>query len=395
MLHAAVLGFGTVGSGVAEVLAVNAAGIAQRLGQELDVKYILCRSEHPESPFASKIIHDFSVIEADPEITLVAECIGGATVAYDYVKRALLAGKHVVTSNKELVATRGYELMRLAKERNLNFLFEAAVGGGIPVLRPLYFDLAGNEITQVAGIINGTTNFILTKMLREGASFADVLKTAQELGYAEADPTADVEGLDACRKVCILAALAFGHHVYPEMVPTEGITGITPEDVAAASAAGMQIKLLGRALRAEDGRLCCFVAPHFVAADCQLSGVHGVFNAVLIRGNAVNETMLYGPGAGKLPTASAVVGDLCDCAWHLAQRRPMDWQDAQPEQMADVRNVPLAYVIAAQAEQAQVEAAFGPAKPLPGSYWLLEQPVTRAALEESSLNITAIRPVMR
>lgn len=395
MLYAAVLGFGTVGGGVAEVLEMNRALMARRLGQEIEVKYILCRSDHPENPYAGKIVHDFSVIEADPEVTLVAECIGGATVAYDYVRRSLLAGKHVVTSNKELVAEKGYELMTLARERNLNFLFEAAVGGGIPVLRPLYFDLAGNEITQVAGIINGTTNFILTRMLQEGADFAEVLKLAQDLGYAEADPTADVEGLDAGRKLCILAALAFGHHVYPGQISTEGITGITGADVAAAASAGMRIKLLGRAMRLTDGRICAFVAPNFVPADSPLSGVDGVFNAVLVKGNAVNETMLYGPGAGKLPTASAVVGDLCDCAWHLEQRRPMDWEDAQPELLADVRQVPLTYVIAAQAEQAQVEAAFGPARALSGGYWLLQAPVSRAALEASTLPITAIRPVMR
>lgn len=395
MLYAAVLGFGTVGGGVAEVLEMNRALMARRLGQEIEIKYILCRSEHPDSPHARKIVHDFSVIEADPEVTLVAECIGGATVAYDYVRRSLLAGKHVVTSNKELVAEKGYELMTLARERNLNFLFEAAVGGGIPVLRPLYFDLAGNEISQVAGIVNGTTNFILTKMVQEGAAFADVLKDAQAKGYAEADPTADVEGLDAARKVCILAALSFGFHVYPQMVSTEGITGVTEADVAAAAAAGMKLKLLGRAMRLEDGRVCTFVAPHFVPDTCQLSGVNGVFNAVWVKANAVGEAMFYGPGAGKLPTASAVVGDLADAAWHLEHRRPMDWADAQPEQMVPVRDVPLSYVIAAQADQAQVEAAFGPAQALPGSYWLLQTPVSRAALEESGLPITAIRPVMR
>lgn len=394
MLHAAVLGFGTVGSGVAEVLDKNAEKITGKLGQEMSLKYILCRSEHPDSPYASRIVHDFSVIESDPQVTLVAECIGGATVAYEYVKRCLLAGKHVVTSNKELVATRGYELMSLARERNLNFLFEGAVGGGIPVLRPMYFDLAGNEITQVAGIVNGTTNFILTKMVQEGAAFADVLKLAQEMGYAEADPTADVEGLDACRKVCILAALAFGFHVYPDTVPTEGITGVTAEDVAAAASAGMKLKLLGRAMRLDDGRICAFVAPHFVPDTCQLAGVNGVFNAVMVKANAVGEAMFYGPGAGKLPTASAVVGDLVDAAWHLSARRTMDWDKARPEAMADLRQVPLTYAIRTEASQAQVEAAFGPAKALAAGYWLLEKPIARQALEDSGLKLDAIRPVM-
>lgn len=393
MLHAAVLGFGTVGSGVAEVLDKNQKKIAEKLGQEIDLKYILCRSAHPDSPYAGRIVHDFSVIESDPQVTIVAECIGGATVAYDYVRRCLLAGKHVVTSNKELVATKGYELMTLARERNLNFLFEGAVGGGIPVLRPMYFDLAGNEITQVAGIVNGTTNFILTKMVQEGADFADVLKLAQEMGYAEADPTADVEGLDACRKVCILAALAFGFHVYPDTVPTEGITGVTADDVAAAASAGMKLKLLGRAMRLDDGRICAFVAPHFVPDDCQLAGVNGVFNAVMVRANAVGEAMFYGPGAGKLPTASAVVGDLVDAAWHLTARRPMDWADARPQDQADVREIPLTYVIRTGASQAQVQAAFGPAKALAAGGWLLEKPIARRALEESGLKMDAIRPV--
>lgn len=393
MLNTAILGFGTVGSGVAEVLTMNKDRLAKKVGQELNLKYILDTREFPGSPFEDKIIHDFAVIEKDPEVQLVAECIGGATIAYEFVKRCLQAGKHVATSNKELVATKGYELLSIAKEHHVNFLFEASVGGGIPVLRPLAFDLAGNEITEVAGILNGTTNYILTKMFGEGAAFADVLKDAQAKGYAEANPAADVEGLDACRKVCILSALSFGFHVYPEQVKTEGITSITEDDVAAAASANMKIKLLGRTMRLEDGRVCAFVAPHYVPMDCQLAHVDDVFNGVLVRGNAIGEAMFYGPGAGKLPTASAVVGDLADAAWHLNDRRPLDWDDARPEALVPVNAVALPYVIRTAAARKDVEAAFGPVTALAAQGYLLAKPMTRDAIEASGLELLAVRPV--
>ena len=393
MLNAAILGFGTVGSGVAEVLTMNRDLLTKKVGQELNLKYILDTRDFPDSPFADRVIHDFAIIEQDPEVQLVSECIGGATIAYEFVKRCLLAGKHVTTSNKELVATKGYELLQIAKEKNVNFLFEASVGGGIPVLRPLYFDLAGNEISEVAGIVNGTTNYILTKMLGEGAAFADVLKDAQAKGYAEANPAADVEGLDACRKACILSALAFGFHVYPDMVPTEGITKITEEDVAIAASAGMKIKLLGRTKKLPDGKVCAFVAPHFIPLRCQLAHVDDVFNGLLVRANAVGEAMFYGPGAGKLPTASAVVGDLVDAAWHLNQRRDLDWADADPAAMVDVADVELPYIIRTEADQAAVEAAFGPATKLAANGWLLSKPVTKKAIEAAGLNLLAVRPV--
>lgn len=395
MIYAAVLGFGTVGSGVAEVLTMNKASIAKKVGQEVELKYILDTRDFPDSPFADKIVHDFAVIEQDPAVKLVAECIGGATIAYEFVKRCLLAGKHVSTSNKELVATKGYELLQIAKEKNVNFLFEASTGGGIPVLRPLYFDLAGNEITEVAGILNGTTNYILTKMFTEGAAFDDVLKDAQAKGYAEANPAADVEGLDACRKACILTALAFGHHAYPDMVPTQGITSITETDVAVAAAGNMKIKLLGRTMKTADGRICAYVAPHYIPMDCQLAHVDDVFNALLVRGNAVNEAMFYGPGAGKLPTASAVVGDMIDCAWHLDARRPLDWDDACPEAMMNVAELPLPYVVRTDDGQAAVEAALGKAQKLGADGYLLERPATLAEIQASGLKLTAVRPVFR
>lgn len=393
MIYAAVLGFGTVGGGVAEVLTMNKDLLAKKIGQPMELKYILDIREFPDSPFADKIVHDFAVIENDDDVKIVAECIGGATLAYEFVKRCLLAGKHVATSNKELVATKGYELMQIAKEKNVNFLFEASVGGGIPVLRPLYFDLAGNEISEVAGIVNGTTNYILTKMFTEGAAFEDVLKDAQAKGYAEANPAADVEGLDACRKACILSALSFGFHVYPDQVATEGITSITAEDVAVAATGGMKIKLLGRTLKTADGKVCAYVAPHYIPMSCQLAHVDDVFNALLVRGNAVNETMFYGPGAGKLPTASAVVGDMVDAAWHLEARRPLDWADAQPASMLDSRELPMAYVVRTDAPQAEVEAKLGKAEKLGKDGYKLLQPMTKAAIEASGLQLTAVRPI--
>ena len=395
MINAAVLGFGTVGSGVAEVLTMNKDAIAKKVGEEINLKYILDMREFPGSPFEDRIIHDFNVIEQDDSVQLVAECIGGATIAYEFVKRCLQAGKHVSTSNKELVATKGYELLQIAKEKNVNFLFEASTGGGIPVLRPLYFDLAGNEVTEVAGILNGTTNYILTKMFTEGAAFDDVLKDAQAKGYAEANPAADVEGLDAWRKACILTALAFGIHAYPAMVPTQGITSITETDVAVAAAGNMKIKLLGRTMKTADGKICAYVAPHYIPMSCQLAHVDDVFNALLVRGNAVNEAMFYGPGAGKLPTASAVVGDMIDAAWHLNARRPLDWADACEDAMMNVKDLALPYVVRTDAYAAAVEAKLGAATKLGEDGWLLAAPKTLAEIEAAGLPLTAVRPVFQ
>ena len=333
MINIAVMGFGTVGAGVADVFEMNGALIAQRLGEPVYVKYILDVRDFPDSPFAGRVVHDFEVILNDPAVEIVVETIGGAKVAYDYTKRALAAGKHVVTSNKELVATKGCELLQLAKEKNVNYLFEAAVGGGIPVLRPMQQCLAANEIEEVYGILNGTTNFILSRMVRAGVTFEAALKEAQSLGYAEQDPTADVEGQDACRKICILADLAFGKELPPEHVPTCGISGVTLRDVEIVEQAGWRVKLLGRALQTAGGKVCAYVAPHLVASEHPFSAVEDVFNAIMVRGNAVGEVMFYGPGAGKLPTASAVVADVIDALkegskvhdslfWVPSERRP-------------------------------------------------------------------------
>ena len=325
MVKVAVLGYGVVGSGVAEVITGNGAGISKRADDLIELKYILDVRAFPDSPFADKFVNDFAVIEADPEVNVVVETIGGVGAALDFTERALKAGKSVVSSNKELVATHGYDLLQLAKANGVSYLFEASVGGGIPILRPLGNCLAANEIEHISGILNGTTNYILTRMIRAGLTFEQALKEAQDNGYAEKDPTADVDGHDACRKICILAAIAFGEHVYPQQVATEGIRGVTLEDVAYADSCGCKIKLLGRAIRQDNGKVCAFVAPHLVSGENPLSGVEDVFNAVAVNGNAVGDTMFYGRGAGKLPTASAVVADVIDIAKDVKRDHGNAW----------------------------------------------------------------------
>ncbi len=325
MAKIAIMGFGTVGAGVAEVARMNRDVIAARLGEEIYVKYILDVRDFAGSPYADRMIKDFSIIENDPEVEVVVESIGGAKVALDFTRRALLAGKHVVTSNKELVATHGRELLEIAREKNVNYLFEASVGGGIPVLRPLFQCLAGNEIEEIYGILNGTTNYILTRMVKGGISFADALKEAQAKGYAEKDPTADVEGIDAGRKICILSDLAWGKEVSPADITMEGISAIHLTDVDIAARAGYRVKLLGRALRLEGGKQAAYVAPHLVREDCPIATVDDVFNGIMIRGNAVGDVMFYGRGAGDLPTASAVMGDVIDAVQHREKRRDLGW----------------------------------------------------------------------
>lgn len=325
MANFAIMGFGTVGGGVAEVLRMNSAAIAEKLGEPLNLKYILDVRDLSTTPYADKAVKDFSILENDPELDVVVESIGGAKIALEFTRRCLLAGKHVVTSNKELVAAHGRELLEIAREKNVNYLFEASVGGGIPVLRPLFQCLAGNQIQEIAGILNGTTNYILTSMVKDGATFADALKGAQDKGYAEADPTADVEGLDAGRKICILSDLSWGREVRPEAISVQGISAIDLKDVAIASGAGYRVKLLGRAMKLEDGRQAAFVAPHLVPESSPLANVDDVFNAIMIRGNAVGDVMFYGRGAGDLPTASAVMGDVLDALEHREKRRNLGW----------------------------------------------------------------------
>ncbi len=328
MANFAIMGFGTVGSGVAEVLRMNGASIGEKLGEPLNLKYILDVRDLSATPYGGIAVKDFSVLENDPELDVVVESIGGAKVALDFTRRALMAGKHVVTSNKELVATHGRELLDIAREKNVNYLFEASVGGGIPVLRPLFQCLAGNQIEEIVGILNGTTNYILTRMVKAGVPFAEALKEAQEKGYAEQNPAADVDGLDAGRKICILSDLAWGREVLPDRISVRGISGLDLLDVDIASRAGYRVKLLGRALKLADGTQAAYVAPHLVHESCPVAGVDDVFNAIMIRGNAVGDVMFYGRGAGDLPTASAVMGDVMDALQHRSRRRKLGWSES-------------------------------------------------------------------
>lgn len=334
MKHIALLGCGTVGGGVAAVCRENAAYLEKAVGEAVDLKYILMRRPCPGEDWADRVVTDFSVIERDPEIEAVAECIGGCGAAYDYVKRALLAGKSVATANKQLIAEHGRELLEIARARGVLLLFEASVGGGIPIIRPLTNCLAANRIDSVCGIVNGTTNYILTQMLQCARSFEDALAEAQRLGYAEADPTADVDGIDAQRKLCILADLCFGSELPPARVPTEGIRSVTATDAAMADRLGYAIKLLARAERTGDGRFTAFVAPQLVKNGSLFSGVGGVMNAVTVRGNAVGELFFYGAGAGRMPTASAVVADLIDCLCRDGSRGEPVWGPEEPERFA-------------------------------------------------------------
>ncbi len=333
MTNIAILGFGVVGSGVAEVIATNNETIARKTGEHINIKYILELREFPDHPLGGRVVHDMKIILADPEVTVVAEMMGGAHPAYDYTRAALEAGKHVVTSNKEVVATFGAELLRIAKEHHVRYLFEASVGGGIPVIRPMSSCLAANELSEVDGILNGTTNYILTQMIHAGKTFEEALAEAQEKGYAERNPAADVEGTDACRKICILAALAFGRLYAPSSVHTEGITAVTAQNVADAEALGGVIKLIGRAGRVNpadpDSDVFLLVSPHVILHENPLSCVDDVFNAILVRGNAVGDVMFYGRGAGNLPTASAVVADIIDILTHKdAEIFVPDWESA-------------------------------------------------------------------
>ena len=332
MAKIAVLGYGVVGSGTVEVFYKNRENLEKKAGEPLDIKYILDVRDFPDSPFADKFVKDFNVILNDPEVEVVSEVIGGIKPAYDFVKSALTAGKSVVTSNKELVAKKGAELLAIAKEKNVNFFFEASVGGGIPIIKPIHACLEANEIDEIAGILNGTTNFILTKMIRDGMGFDEALKIAQELGYAERNPTADVEGIDACRKICILASLSFGRHVYPENVHTEGITKVTLEDVEYMDSCDSKIKLIGCARREDNNEISIGVFPAVIRDESQLAGVNDVFNAILVRGDATGDVVFYGKGAGKLPTASAVVSDIVSAVKHSDTSRSLTWSDSDPGQ---------------------------------------------------------------
>ncbi len=333
----AVLGYGVVGSGVVELIFKNAASIEKNADEKIEIKYILDIRDFPDHPHADLFTKDFEKIVQDPEIGVVVEVIGGLSPAYSFVKRSLKAGKSVVTSNKELVATYGADLLQTAREYNTNFMFEASVGGGIPIIRPITQCFAANNIDRIYGILNGTTNYILSKMITDGDDFDTALAKAQKNGYAEANPAADIDGVDACRKIAILGSLAFGRHIDPNAIQTEGIRGFELKDVLYAKKAGYTVKLLGVVSRREGGRVYALVAPFLLPLNSKLAACDGVFNEIYVEGDAVGETMFYGRGAGKLPTASAVVADVIDCVVHKDFRKDIFWEAAEQETVVDFK----------------------------------------------------------
>lgn len=356
MVSVAIMGHGVVGSGVAEILLTHKQKLFASLGEEIYIKKVLDLREFPDSPIADRFTKNFEDIINDLEIRIVVEVMGGLNPAYDFVKRCLKAGKSVVTSNKELVAAHGAELLSIAKEQNVNFLFEASVGGGIPIIRPMSQCLVANIVYEIAGILNGTTNFILTKMIEEGMQFEDALKLAQDLGFAERNPAADIEGHDACRKICILASLAYGKHVYPDSVHTEGITKITLDDVKYAAAYDCVIKLIGKVKKLDDGKIDIIVAPMFVPNKSQLANIDNEFNGIMVRGDCTGDVVFYGKGAGKLPTASAVVADIVDCCKHLKTRKYLYWTDGDGKNIIDTNDSVTAMYVRANGTDALAKA---------------------------------------
>ena len=399
MKKIAVLGCGTVGSGVVEVFYKNRQSIQRKAGCPLDIKYIYLRRPLPELPWQDKLCYDFDTILHDPEISIVVEVMGGLHPAGEWIAACLKNNKSVVTANKELIAAQGAQLLALARQHQVNLLFEASVGGGIPIIRPLHQCLGANELDDIQGILNGTTNFILTKMSREGMSFSQALQMAQQLGYAEADPTADVQGLDACRKICILASLAFGSQLYPQLVHCQGITELTPEDVEYARSWGGVIKLIARAHRDPDTQqLSALVAPMFVPHDSQLSTVDDVFNGILVDGDATGQVLFYGKGAGKLPTASAVISDVIDCAKASGTIDTLFWQagsiEACNRQLLDWQQIPARFYLRLRLSDPQQLAYISL---LLDEYKLLsrpDQPKTEIALVTSTMTRRCLQEIL-
>ena len=401
MIHVAVMGYGTIGSGVVEILEKNRETIAKRTGEPVNVKYVLDLRDFPGTPVADKIVHDFSVIENDPEIAVVIETMGGLNPAYPFVKASLEAGKHVATSNKALVAAHGTELLKIAKEKNINFFFEASVGGGIPIIRPFYTSLAGEQIEEITGILNGTTNYILTKMDKEGETFEDALKEAQDLGYAERNPEADVEGHDTCRKISILTAMATGHEVHYEDIYTEGITKITDVDFLYAERLGTSVKLFGSS-RIEGGEIHAWVAPVMIGKNHPLYAVSDVYNGVLVKGNTLGTVMFYGSGAGKLPTASAVVADIIEAVGNRENHVEMGWDD-RCLSIAPMETGSYRYFVRikgiAEKRLAEVKAVFGEVETVEldhmDEFAVVTGTMSEADFEEKSRTLPGIRQRIR
>lgn len=352
MIKIAVLGYGTVGSGVVEVIDRNHEKITQRAGREIEVKYVLDLRDFPGDPVQEKVVHDYRLIAEDPEISVVVETMGGINPAYEFVKEALEKGKSVCTSNKELVAKHGAKLLSIAKEKNVNFLFEASVGGGIPIIRPLNQSLTADEIQEITGILNGTTNYILSRMTKDGCSFKTALKEAQEKGYAEKNPEADIEGFDACRKIAILTSLAYGMQVDHEDIYTEGISKITDVDISYAREMGAAIKLLGSSKKVGH-KVYAMIAPVLINSDNPLYSVNDVFNGIFVRGNLLGDVMFYGAGAGKYPTASAVVSDVVDAVKHLGTNIMTIWS-SEKQELADRKEVSRRFFVRVPAMQEEL-----------------------------------------
>ena len=394
MAKIAVLGYGTVGSGVVEVLNTNGASIAKRAGDTIEVKSVLDLRDFPGDPIQDKIVHDIDLIINDPEIEVVVEVMGGVEPAFTFVKKALEAGKSVCTSNKALVAAHGPELLEMAKERRLNFMFEASVGGGIPIIRPLNQSLTADEITKITGILNGTTNYILTKMSREGISYQEVLKEAQALGYAEKNPEADVEGYDACRKIAILTSLAFGNTVKFEEVYTEGITKISNEDFAYAKELGSVIKLLATSY-SKDGKVYAITAPFMIDSTHPLYNVNDVLNGIYVHGNVLGDVMFFGAGAGKLPTASAVVSDVVDCVKHKGKNVMTIWSSVKQE-LGDTFDETRRFFVRIKGDDVQAaKAAFGEGQivkvdGINGEFGFVTEPMTERAFEDARDKVSVI-----
>ena len=356
-MKVAIMGYGTIGSGVAEFLEVNKEVIAKRCGEALELKYVLDLRDFEGEPIADKIVHDYQTIAQDPEVAIVVETMGGVEPAYTFVKAMLEQGKHVTTSNKALVADKGAELIEIARNHKVNFLFEASVGGGIPIIRPLLSCLTGDVIEEITGIVNGTTNYMMTKMTQEGLEFDDVLKDAQAKGYAEKDPTADIEGHDACRKIAILTSLVCGRQVDYQDIPTEGISHISATDIKYAKKLGRVIKLLATS-KEQDGSYVARVAPYLLSSEHPLYNVNDVFNAIFVHGNMLGDGMFYGSGAGKLPTASAVVGDMVAIAKHIDKNIYLEWEKEKLV-LADADQQINQFFVRSGASESEIENIFG------------------------------------
>ena len=391
----AVMGYGTIGSGVVEVLRINKEKIAKRAGEPVEVKYILDLREFPGDPMEDAIVHDYQTIANDPEIGIVVETMGGVEPAYTFVKVMLEAGKQVTTSNKNLVAAKGAELIKIAREHGVNFQFEASVGGGIPIIRPLNKCLTADEIEEITGILNGTTNYMLTKMTDEGADFDEVLKDAQAKGYAEKDPTADIEGHDPCRKIAILTSLVAGKQIDFEDIHCEGITKITAVDIKYAKAMNRSIKLLASSKKVGDS-YSCLVAPYMLKSTHPLCGVNGVFNGIFVRGNVLGDAMFYGSGAGKLPTASAVVADIVDMVKHQHTNIYIDWSQEKLE-IVDYKDSVNAFFVRTSSDKAAVEVAFGNVEYVEnveaGEIGFVTGEMTEAEFEEKSAKIEILNRI--